>query len=135
MFKRNLKRRIRKFMKTIETAANKVTKGTNCTIEIGEMMKEKRKARRKWQQSGDPANNTILNNETQKLERQFLFDGVFIRYRYKLFPLEGNKVNRKTYTYTPSIRIDEEAYLEYTENHVSKNMQDWQKWKMKLEQV
>lgn len=47
-----------------------ITKGVNYPAEIRELVKEKRKARRRWQQSRDPADKTILNNKSQHLKRE-----------------------------------------------------------------
>ena len=66
-----------KCFKIIQTAAFNntkeitcVSKGVNYPIEIRKMVMEKRQARRKWQQSRDPADKTILNNKTQRLNRE-----------------------------------------------------------------
>ena len=72
-----LEQETEKFTTLIQTTAfnntreyNNVTKGINYPIEIREMVKEKRKARRKWQQTRDPRDKNILNNLTQKLRRK-----------------------------------------------------------------
>lgn len=47
-----------------------ITKGVNYPVEIRELVKEKRRARRRWQQSRDPSDKTTLNNKTQLLKRE-----------------------------------------------------------------
>lgn len=47
-----------------------ILKGNNYPLEIRIMVKEKRKARRRWQQSRDPADKTVLNRKTQMLKRE-----------------------------------------------------------------
>lgn len=46
------------------------TKGVNYPVGIRELIREKRRARRKWQQTRDPSDKTILNNKTQRLKRE-----------------------------------------------------------------
>lgn len=65
------------FMKLIQKAVYEntkeithITKGNNYPAEIRNLVAEKRRARRRWQQSRDPADKTILNNKTQKLKRE-----------------------------------------------------------------
>jgi hypothetical protein len=48
----------------------KLSKGTNYPHEIRELVKEKRRARRKWQQTRHPADKNVLNNKTQTLRRK-----------------------------------------------------------------
>ena len=43
--------------------------GNNYPREIRELVKEKRRARRKWQQTRDPNDKTVLNNKSQQLKR------------------------------------------------------------------
>lgn len=45
-------------------------KGNNYPKEIRELITEKRKARRRWQQTRDPQDKTMLNNLTQQLSRE-----------------------------------------------------------------
>lgn len=66
-----------KFINVVQSAAWNNTKeythrtvGNNYPMEIREMVKEKRKARRKWQQTRDPSDKNILNNKTQQLKRE-----------------------------------------------------------------
>lgn len=44
--------------------------GVNYPEEIRNLVKEKRRLRRRWQQSRDPNDKTILNNKSQKLKRE-----------------------------------------------------------------
>ena len=74
-----LEAKAKNFTKKIQHAAWNNTKeithrtlGNNYPAEIKKLVKEKRKARRKWQQTRDPSDKTILNNKTQKLKRQIL---------------------------------------------------------------
>lgn len=46
------------------------TVGNNYPVEIRNMVREKRKARKKWQQTRHPADKTVLNNLTQQLKRE-----------------------------------------------------------------
>lgn len=66
-----------KFTSLIQTTAynntrepTHVTKGVNYPAETRDLVKDKRRARRRWQQSRDPADKTILNNKTQQLRRE-----------------------------------------------------------------
>lgn len=75
--KEQLEMEVETFTKIIQTAAWNNTKelphrtiGNNYPIEIMNLVKEKRKARRRWQQTRDPADKTILNNKTQQLKRK-----------------------------------------------------------------
>ena len=43
--------------------------GNNYPREIRELVKEKRRARRKWQQTRDPNDKTVLINKSQQLKR------------------------------------------------------------------
>ncbi len=47
-----------------------ITKGINYPRETRELIREKRKARQKWQQTRDPADKRVLNNKTQRLTRE-----------------------------------------------------------------
>lgn len=65
------------FMRDIQSSAWNNTKeytrravGNNYPREIREMVKDKRKARRRWQQTRDPIDKNILNNKTQRLNRE-----------------------------------------------------------------
>lgn len=42
----------------------------NYSVEIRELVKIKRKTRRRWQQTKDPSDKTIINNKTQTLRRK-----------------------------------------------------------------
>ena len=46
------------------------TNGNNYPKEIRDLIAEKRKARRRWQQSRDPQDKTELNNLAQQLKRE-----------------------------------------------------------------
>lgn len=66
-----------KFVSLIQTSAWNNTKpftyrtvGNNYPLEIRELVKDKRRARRRWQQSRDPTDKNILNNKTQQLKRE-----------------------------------------------------------------
>lgn len=69
------------FMEKIQKAAwnntreinnhNKIT-GTNYPMEIRNLVKDKRRARRIWQQTRDPSDKNILNRKSQKLKREIL---------------------------------------------------------------
>lgn len=65
------------FTRLIQTVAHNntkeithITKGVNYPFEIRELVREKRRARRRWQQSRDPADKAVLNRTTQKLRRE-----------------------------------------------------------------
>lgn len=64
------------------------TKGYNYPLEIRELVREKRKVRRRWQQSRDPSDKNILNNKTQQLKREIqkLKEDSFNRFLEKLTP-------------------------------------------------
>lgn len=47
----------------------KIKPGINYSIEVKELVREKRKARRAWQKTRDPEKKTIFNNLNQKLKR------------------------------------------------------------------
>lgn len=75
--KEQLEEEVENFTSLIQTAAYNntkeityVTKGVNYPTEIRELVREKRRARRRWQQSRDPADKTRLNNKTQQLRRE-----------------------------------------------------------------
>lgn len=46
------------------------TAGVNYPMEIRNLVKEKRRLRRRWQQSRDPTDKTILNRKSQQLKRE-----------------------------------------------------------------
>lgn len=75
--KEQLEEAAENFIKLIQNAAWNNTKeltyrtvGNNYPVEIRELVKQKRKARRRWQQSRDPADKNTLNNKTQQLKRE-----------------------------------------------------------------
>ena len=68
---------VEKYVSIIQTAAwnntkviNRKTVGINYPVEVRNLVREKRRLRRKWQQSRDPTDKTSLNNETQQLKRE-----------------------------------------------------------------
>lgn len=68
-----------RFVRLIQEAATNntkevthIAKGINYPLEVRMMVKEKRKARRRWHQSRDPSDKTVLNSITQKLKRKIL---------------------------------------------------------------
>lgn len=65
------------FTKIIQNAAWNNTKvythktvGNNYPKEVRKLVKEKRRLRRRWQQTRDPSDKNILNNKTQQLKRE-----------------------------------------------------------------
>lgn len=75
--KQQLDAEAEKFNSIIQNAAWDNTKeythrtvGNNYPKEIRELVKEKRRARRRWQQTRDPSHKNTLNNKTQQLKRE-----------------------------------------------------------------
>ena len=75
--KQQIEEAAEKFTSSIQKAAWNNTRqltqrkiGTNYPMQIRELVNEKRKARRRWQQTRDPSDKNILNNKTQKLKRE-----------------------------------------------------------------
>jgi uncharacterized protein (DUF2344 family) len=99
-------------MKQIQQAAWKNTPeikrllaGNNSPMEIRQLVTEKRKLRKRWQQTRAPEDINKLNNRTQKLKREILkwktkheqtFVGTDRRQSNRLFPLEGHQKDEAT---------------------------------------
>lgn len=68
---------VEKFINDIQSSAWENTpcikrklKGNNYPAEIVDLLKDKRKARKKWHQTRNPSDKTKLNNLTQQLRRE-----------------------------------------------------------------
>lgn len=72
-----LEREVEKFVNDIQQSAwintpetRRKIKGNNYPREIRELIADRRRARRRWQQTRDPQDKSILNNLTQQLRRE-----------------------------------------------------------------
>lgn len=81
----------------------KIKPGINYSIEVKELVREKRKARKAWQKTRDPEKKTIFNNLNQKLKRltyelknqgitKYL-QGLSAEKDFNYFPLESNQAD------------------------------------------